>query len=75
MTPEELSEKLDQLDPGATLTVAADTLAHMFGAVELSYESRDALRRIADFALEHRCTFSFHEKDGAIPCFQKNDIF
>ncbi|MBJ6125016.1 hypothetical protein [Microvirga splendida] len=75
MTKEDLAQKLDNLDPGTTLTVPEDALAHMFGEVTLSYESQGPLRRIADFALEHRCTFSFHEHEGAVPCFQKDDVF
>jgi hypothetical protein len=43
--------------------------------VALSYNSHAALRHIADFALEHRCTFSLHEREGAVPCFQKDDVF
>ena len=31
MTKDQLSEKLDHLDPGATLTVPEEVLAHMFG--------------------------------------------
>jgi hypothetical protein len=47
----------------------------MFNEAALSYYSHDALRRIAEFALEHRCTFSFHEHEGAAPRFQKDDTF
>jgi hypothetical protein len=75
VTKDQLSEKLDRLDPGATLTVPEEVLADMFDVVALSYNSHGALRHIADFALEHRCTFSFHEREGAVPCFQKDDIF
>lgn len=75
MTRDQLAEKLDHLDPGSTVTVPADELAQMFGAVTLSYVSQQALQSIADFALQHRCTFSFHQHEGAVPCFQKDDIF
>ena len=75
MTKQDLAHKLDHLDPGATLAVPEDVLAHMFDEVTLSYDSQEALRRVAEFALEHRCTFSFHERDGAVPCFQKDDVF
>ena len=75
MTRDELAEKLDGLDPGGSLTVPEDALAQMFGAVTLSYGSQDELRAIADFALEHRCTFSFHQKEGAAPRFEKDDVF
>ena len=75
MTKEDLAHKLDHLDPGATLAVPEDVLAHMFDEVTLSYESQEALRRIAEFALGHRCTFSFHEHEGAAPCFEKDDVF
>jgi hypothetical protein len=75
VTRDQLSEKLDHLDPGANLTVPEEVLAHIFDVVALSYKAHDALKRIADFALEHRCTFSFHEREGAVPCFRKDDIF
>ena len=75
MTRDQLAEKLDHLDPGATFTVPEDLLALAFGVVTLSYDSHQALRTIADFALEHRCTFSFHQHEGAVPCFQKDDVF
>jgi hypothetical protein len=75
MTKEQLAEKLDRLDPGGSLTVPQDVLAQMFGSVTLSYDSQQTLRTIADFALEHRCTFSFHQHEGAVPCFEKEDIF
>jgi hypothetical protein len=47
----------------------------MFDEFALSYDSQEALGRIAGFALEHRCTFSFHEQEGAAPCFRKDDIY
>ena len=75
MTREDLGEKLDRLDPGASLAVPEDVLAQAFGRVTLSYGSRQDLQAIADFALVHRCTFSFHEHEGAVPCFQKDDVF
>ncbi|KFG68266.1 hypothetical protein JH26_17025 [Microvirga sp. BSC39] len=75
MIKEDLARELDHMDPGATLTVPEDVLARMFGEDTLSYDSQDALRHIAAFALEHRCTFSFHEHEGAVPCFQKDDVF
>ncbi len=75
MIKEDLAQKLDHMDPGATLTVPEDVLARMFGEATLSYDSQGVLRHIAEFALEHRCTFSFHEHEGAVPCFQKDDVF
>jgi hypothetical protein len=75
MIKEDLAQKLDHMDPGATLTVPEDVLAHIFGEVTLSYDSQETLRHIAEFALEHRCTFSFHEHEGAVPFFQKDDVF
>jgi hypothetical protein len=75
MTKEDLAQKLDHIDPGATLAIPEDVLALMFGEVTLSYESQETLRRISDFAFEHRCTFSFHEHEGAVPCFKKDDVF
>jgi hypothetical protein len=75
MTRDQLSKKLDHLDPGASLSISEEVLARMFGEVALSYHSHGALRRITDFALEHRCTFSFYQREGAVPCFQKDDVF
>ena len=75
MTKEQLAEKLDRLDPGATFTPSEDALARMFGVISLSYDSHEALQAITDFALEHRCTFSFHPQEGAVPSFQKDDVF
>ena len=75
MTREELADKLDRLDPGGSLTVPEDVLAEIFGGATLSYESQGALRSIADFASEHRCTFSFRQGEGAVPSFEKDDIF
>lgn len=75
MTKDQLAGRLDHLDPGASITVPRDLLARMFDAAALSYGSHDTLKRIADFALEHRCTFVFHEHEEAVPCFQKDDVF
>jgi hypothetical protein len=75
MTKDQLAEKLDHLDPGASLPVSKDDLAQMFGAITLTYDSSQILKSIADFALEHRCTFSFHEQEGAVPSFEKDDVF
>ena len=52
MTKDDLLEKLNHLDPGATLTVEADVLAMAFGASSLT---QDTLEEIEAFALEHRC--------------------
>lgn len=75
MTRDQLAEQLDHLDPGAALTVAENELAQIFGVPSLSYDSQQTLHAIAAFALEHRCTFSFHQHEGAPPCFEKDDIF
>jgi hypothetical protein len=75
MTRDQLAEKLDHLDPGAVFTIPEKLLASIFNQALLSYGSYEALRHIAEFALEHRCTFSFHEHEGAIPTFQKDDVF
>lgn len=75
MNRELLAEKLERLDPGGILTIPEYELAHIFDAVTLSYDSQQALRTITAFALEHRCTFSFHQHQGAAPCFEKDDIF
>ncbi|MXQ12140.1 hypothetical protein [Microvirga makkahensis] len=75
MTRDELAEKLDRLDPGASLKVPEEVLVQIFDVATLSYNSPQILRSISDFALEHRCTFSFHQHEGAIPCFEKEDTF
>jgi hypothetical protein len=75
MTREQLAENLDRLDPGATFTVPEDVLAPMFGVISLSYGSQQALQTISDFALQHRCTFAFHQQESAVPSFQKDDVF
>ncbi|WP_134499691.1 hypothetical protein [Microvirga pakistanensis] len=75
MTRDELADKLDHLDPGATITVPKEVLARIFDEATLSYDSQEALRRITDFALEYQCSFSFHEHEDAVPCFQKDDVF
>ena len=75
MTRDQLAERLDGLDPGATFTIPEDALAQMFGVITLSYGSQQALQAITDFALQHRCTFSFHQQEGAVPSFQKDDVF
>jgi hypothetical protein len=72
MTKNELSERLRHLDPGATCTVDEAELARMFDAEALT---RDAVAMIEFFALEHRCTFSYHERGVTSPCFEKDDIF
>lgn len=75
MTKTQLAEKLDHMDPGASLTIPVDVLAPIFGEITLSYDAHEALRHIAAFALEHRCTFSLHEHEHALPCFHKDDVF
>jgi hypothetical protein len=75
MTRDELAEKLNHLDPGAVFAIPEGLLASVFDQALLSYDSHEALRYIADFALEHRCTFSFHEHGGTGPFFQKDDVF
>lgn len=75
MTKDQLAQTLDHLDPGAAFSVKATELAPMFGADTLSYDAQDILRAISAFAVEHRCTFSFHPQEGAVPCFQKDDVF
>ena len=65
----ELAEKLDRLDPGATLTVEQGVLASLFGAGALT---KEAVAVIEAFALDHRCVFAYeHGK----PSFEKDDIF
>jgi hypothetical protein len=69
MTKTELAEKLNHLDPGATLTVEQGVLASLFGAGTLSNE---AVAVIEAFALEHRCIFAYEHGQ---PSFEKDDIF
>ena len=71
MTKAELAQKLDRLDPGATLTVDRTALATLFGDGRLSQE---AIEAVEAFALDHRCIFSCEPGQGA-PTFEKNDIF
>ena len=71
MTKDELADKLNHLDPGATLRVQQVVLASLFGAGALSNE---AVAVIEAFALDHRCTFSVEHGRGT-PTFEKDDIF
>ena len=69
MTKTELADKLDRLDPGATLTVEQGVLASLFGAGTLS---KEAIAVIETFALEHRCIFAYEHGKSS---FEKDDIF
>ena len=69
MTKDELAERLDHLDPGATLTVKESVLASPFGDSTLS---KEAVAMIESFALEHRCIFAYEHGQ---PSFEKDDIF
>jgi predicted ATP-dependent Lon-type protease len=69
MTKTELAEKLNHLDPGATLTVEQGILASLFGAGTLT---KEAIAMIEAFALEHRCIFAYEHGQ---PSFEKDDIF
>jgi hypothetical protein len=71
MTTDELADKLNHLDPGATLTVNDAVLASLFGDGLLS---KEAIAMIEAFALEHRCTFSY-ERGHGVPTFEKDDIY
>jgi hypothetical protein len=72
MTRDELAEKLDYLDPGASLALDRRLLAQMFGAELLT----DALTsEIEAFAERHRCTFAQQGHDEEHPEFVKNDVF
>ena len=69
MTKTELADKLDHLDPGATLIVEQVVLASLFGAGSLT---KEVIAVIEAFALDHRCIFAFeHGK----PTFEKGDIY
>jgi hypothetical protein len=72
MTKDQLAEKLAHLDPGATLTVEEGELALIFGAGALDDE---VIQAAEAFAMEHRCTFSYHEHGRVVPTFEKDDIF
>ena len=69
MTKTELADKLDRLDPGATLTVEQGVLASLFGAGTLT---KEAVAVIEAFALEHCCIFAYEHGQ---PSFEKDDIF
>lgn len=71
MTRDELSDRLNHLDPGATLSVRETDLAILFGDGRLT---REAVAVVEAFALEHRCTFST-EPGTRTPMFEKDDIF
>jgi hypothetical protein len=72
MDREQLAEKLDHLDPGASLRIEADILARLFDADA----GTDALHnKLETFALEHRCAFTARDHGRAVYCFEKNDIY
>ena len=71
MTKDELADRLDHLDPGATLTVKEGELAILFGDGRLTKET---VAVVEAFALDHRCTF-FLEPGTRTPTFEKDDIF
>ncbi len=71
MTKDELADKLNHLEPGATLTVKETELAPLFGDGRLS---KEAVAVIEAFALDHRCTFAY-ERGTGMPTFEKDDIF
>ena len=69
VTKAELADRLDHLDPGATLVVEQVVLASLFGAGTLS---KEAVEHIEAFALDHRCIFSY---EYGKPSFIKEDVF
>ena len=69
MTKTELADKLDHLDPGATLNVEQGVLASLFGAGTLT---KEAVEAVEAFALEHRCIFAYEHGQ---PSFEKDDVF
>ncbi len=71
MTKHESAEKLNHLDPGATLIMEAEVLVPAFGASSLT---QDKLEEIEAFALEHRCA-SVYPAGGHRAMFEKDDIF
>jgi hypothetical protein len=72
MTKQDLAEKLNQLDPGASAQVKAEALAEMFGASSLTQELIEAIEA---FALERRCTFIYDVSARHPPTFEKDDIY
>ena len=70
MSKDELADRLNHLDPGATLTVKETVLATLFGDGLLS---KAAIAAVEAFALDHRCTFAYEH--GSTPTFEKDDIF
>ena len=71
MTKNELADRLNHLDPGATLTVRETDLALLFGDGRLT---KEVVAVVEAFALDHRCTFSV-EPGTRTPMFEKDDIF
>jgi hypothetical protein len=72
MTKDELAEKLDHLDPGASLALDRRLLARMFGADDMTDE---VASEIESFAERHRCSFAPQGHDEEHPEFVKNDVF
>jgi hypothetical protein len=72
MTRAELAEKLEHLDPGASLPLDRQLLAQMFGAEGITDE---VASEIEAFAEQHRCTFAQQGHDEEHPEFVKNDVF
>ena len=71
MTKQELAEKLEHLDPGATLKVDEGLLRAAFAETAAS----DVVAAVETFAMEHRCSFSPRDKAEGCPCFEKDDVF
>ena len=75
MTKEDLAQKLDHIDPGATLAIPEDVLALMFGEVTLSYESQEtaahsrSMNTKGQFPASRRMMFSDDQqpKDRLLP--------
>lgn len=72
MTREELSSRLDHLDPGAVLVVERSVVVNLFGGTELTGA---ILKRIEDFAVEHRCSFVVGDDRGEGARFEKDDVY
>lgn len=72
MTKQELADRLTRLDPGGAIRLDRSDLATLFGNGALS---RDVLKIIEDFAVEHRCTFVCDEHGHDLPSFQKDDVY
>jgi len=71
MTKQELGQKLEHLDPGATLKIEGDILRAAFADTA----GRDLVPVVEAFAVVYRCSFSPARQDDTCVCFEKDDVF